>query len=141
MRNRWKAYIYIPVLACLLAVGGAYVWKNNTVQQNPSSDRIYYLDEYFQEDVLRPTEVQVVDDKHVVLENTPETITETQAEFVLQMVGNYVVVYRTDNLHEYYMTTGIKINELPVETQNEIINGKEILNEEALYFFLESHSS
>jgi hypothetical protein len=51
------------------------------------------------------------------------------------------VVYRKGNFHEKYMTTGIEMKELPVETQSEIINGKEIADEEALYFFLESHSS
>ena len=141
MKNKWKSYVFVPVLSCVLAVGGWYIWNQKTPGTNPSQEQVYNLDEYFEADIVRPTEAQVVDEKDVVLENTPESVAESQAEFVLRTVDNYVVVYRSDNLHEYYMTTGIEINELPVETQNEIMNGKEIADEEALYFFLESHSS
>ena len=141
MKNKWKSYVFVPVLACVLAVGGWYIWNQKAPGTNPSQDQVYNLDEYFEADIVRPTEAHVVDEKDVVLENTPESIAEPQAEFMLRTVDNYVVVYRSDNLHEYYMTTGIEIHELPVETQNEIINGKEIADEEALYFFLESHSS
>ena len=141
MKNRWKSYIYVPVLACILAVGGVYIWNTKTVPQTENQEQIYYLDEYFEADVNRPTEAHVVDEQDVVLENTPDTITEPQAEFVLRMVDNYVIVYRSDNLSESFMATGINMADLPTETQNEILNGKEIMDEEALYFFLESHSS
>ena len=133
--------MFVPGLACALAVGGLYIWNQKTPDTNPSQEQVYNLDEYFKADIVNPTEAHVVDEKNVVLENTPETITEPQAKFVLRTVDNYVIVYRSDNLHEYYMTTGIEIHELPVETQHEIMNGKEIADEEALYFFLESHSS
>lgn len=141
MKNKWKSYVYVPALACILAVGGLYIWNQKNISTNPAKDQVYNLDEYFEADMAKPTEAQVVDEKNVVLENVPETVTEPEAEFILRMVDEYVVVYRTGNLHESYMTTGIEMNELPVETQNEIINGKEIADEEALYFFLESHSS
>ena len=122
-------------------MGGVYIWNTKTVPQTENQEQIYYLDEYFEADVNRPTEAHVVDEQDVVLENTPDTITEPQAEFVLRMVDNYVIVYRSDNLSESFMATGINMADLPTETQNEILNGKEIMDEEALYFFLESHSS
>ena len=140
MKNKWKSYVYIPTLACVLAVSGMYIYNQQLSQNSPSKEQIYNLDEYFEADIKRPTEAQVVDEKNVVLENT-QKVTDKKAEFVLRMVDEYVVVYRTGNLHESYMTTGIEMKELPAETQKEIINGKEIADEEALYFFLESHSS
>lgn len=140
MKNKWKYYIYIPALACVLAVSGMYIYNRQLSQDSPSKEQIYNLDEYFGADIKSPTEARVVDEKNVVLENT-QKVTDKKAEFVLRMVDEYVVVYRMGNLHESYMTTGIEMKELPEETQKEIINGKEIADEEALYFFLESHSS
>ena len=139
MKNKWKSYIYIPALACILAVSGMYVYNRQVSQNSTSKEQIYNLDEYFETDIKSPAKAQAVDEKNVVLENVLQK--ETEAEFVLRMVDEYVVVYRIGNLHESYMTTGIEMKELPEETQKEIINGKEIADEEALYFFLESHSS
>lgn len=139
MKNKWKSYIYIPALACILAVSGMYVYNRQVSQNSPSKEQIYNLDEYFETDIKSPAKAQAVDEKNVVLEHVLQK--ETEAEFVLRMVDEYVVVYRTGNLYESYMTTGIEMKELPEETQKEIINGKEIADEEALYFFLESHSS
>lgn len=139
MKNKWKSYIYIPTLACILAISGMYVYNRQVSQNSPSKEQIYNLDEYFETDIKSPAKAQAVDEKNVVLEHVLQK--ETEAEFVLRMVDEYVVVYRTGNLYESYMTTGIEMKELPEETQKEIINGKEIADEEALYFFLESHSS
>ena len=139
MKNKWKSYIYIPTLACILAVSGMYVYNRQVSQNSTSKEQIYNLDEYFETDIKSPAKAQAVDEKNVVLEHVLQK--ETEAEFVLRMVDEYVVVYRTGNLYESYMTTGIEMKELPEETQKEIINGKEIADEEALYFFLESHSS
>ena len=139
MKNKWKSYIYIPTLACILAISGMYVYNRQVSQNSPSKEQIYNLDEYFETDIKSPAKAQAVDEKNVVLENVLQK--ETETEFVLRMVDEYVVVYRTGNLYESYMTTGIEMKELPEETQKEIINGKEIADEEALYFFLESHSS
>ena len=139
MKNKWKSYIYIPALACILAVSGMYVYNRQVSQNSTSKEQIYNLDEYFETDIKSPAKAQAVDEKNVVLENVLQK--ETEAEFVLRMVDEYVVVYRMGNLHESYMTTGIEMKELPEETQKEIINGKESADEEALYFFLESHSS
>ena len=55
--------------------------------------------------------------------------------------NDFVVVYLASNLNESYMITGISVNDLPEITIEELKTGKEILDEEALYFFLESHSS
>ena len=135
MKNKWKSYVYVPVLACILTIGGWYIYNQQMNKVSPSKEQIYNLDEYFEADVTRATEAQVVDEKNVVMEQSPQEVPEPEAEFILHMVNDYVVVYRNNNLHESYMTTGIEMKELPVETQNEIIDGKEIADEEALYFF------
>lgn len=141
MKSRWKSYVYVPALACFLAISGMYVYHQKVSEDISSKEQIYNLDEYFNANVIKATEAQAVDEKNVVLEDVPKAITEPEAEFVLRLVDKYVVVYRNGVSNEHYMTTGIEIKELPVETQKEIINGKEIADEEALYFFLESHSS
>lgn len=141
MKNKWRSYIYVPVLACFLAIGGLYILNRPNSETLPSKTQIYNLDEIFESDMVKPTEVQTVDDKSVLREQDLQTTNGKEAAFELRMVDNYVVVYRKGNMHESYMTTGIEMKELPVETQNEIISGKEIKDEEALYFFLESHSS
>ena len=140
MRRRWKAYMYVLFMAGTLAVGGMYLLDKTTTEVTPSKTQVYNLDEFFEIDLSKNSDIQTVDDKHVLME--PKTLAdEKEATFVLRNVDDFVVVYRNGNLHERYMTTGIKMKELPVETQNEIIIGKEIADEEALYFFLESHSS
>lgn len=141
MKRRWMTYIFVPALACLLAIGGMYIMNPGLENTQEKEEQIYNLDEYFEAEVKRPTEAHVVDKQDAVLENAQEIAIEPQAEFILRMVDNYVIVYRTDNPEESFMSTGIAMNELPVETQTEILNGKEIMDEEELYFFLESHSS
>lgn len=141
MKRKWTAYIFVPALACLLAVGGMYM-MNPDKHVNPENNaQIYNLDEYFEAEAKRPTEAHTVDEQDVIMEQATEIITEPQAEFILRTVDNYVTVYRKDNPDECFMTTGIALDELPAGTQAEILNGKEIMNEEDLYFFLESHSS
>lgn len=141
MKNKWKSYIYVPIMACILAMSGIYVWNIKADNESRSQEQIYNLDEYFEADNTKPTEAHAVDERNVVLENTPEETVEPQAQFVLRAVDNYVMVYRRDYPDESFMATGICMDELPENTKNEIINGKEIMDEEALYFFLESHSS
>lgn len=141
MKNRWKSYVYVPALACVLAISGMFLYHQKVSDNISSREQIYNLDEYFNENTINGAEAQAVDEKNVVLEDVPKVITEKEAEFVLRMVDDYVVVYRNGKTDEHYMTTGIEIKELPIETQKEIIDGKEIADEEALYFFLESHSS
>lgn len=147
MKSRWKSYIYVPVLACLLAGTGALVWNIKTDVSHKNQEQIYYLDEYFTGEAVQETEAHTVDEKDVVIESTPkiteasETAQVPQAEFILRMVDDYVMVYRTSDMSESYMATGIGADDLPAETLKEIQKGKEILNEEELYFFLETHSS
>ncbi|MBQ8816029.1 MAG: hypothetical protein IJZ84_01965 [Lachnospiraceae bacterium] len=138
-----KSYLYVPVLACLLAGGGALVWNVKSDVSHKNQDQIYYLDEYFGGAVDHTSEAHVVDEKNVVVESTPkiQNQTEPEAEFILRMVDDYVMVYRTSDMSEGYMATGICAGDLPQETLQEILAGKEILDEEALYFFLETHSS
>ena len=144
MKGRWKSFIYVPVMAIILAGSGMFIWSTKTNDQTDNPEQIYYLDEYFEADVDKPTEAHAVDDKNVVLESTigtSEAAVEPQAEFVLRIVDNYVIVYRNGDFTESFMSTGIAAEDLPEETRQEMINGKEIWDEEALYFFLESHSS
>lgn len=144
MKSRWRSFFYVPVLAILLAAGGSFIWGLHSVTPSPGKEQIYDLDEYFEADISKPAQVHTVDDKNVLLEkSTSETITTqtTEAEFVLRMVNDHVMVYRSDNINEIFMSTGIPIEELPAETKKEILAGKEITNEQELYFFLESYSS
>jgi len=141
MKRKWMAYIFVPALACLLAVGGMYMMNPDTYANPENREQIYNLDEYFAAEAKRPTEAHTVDEQDVIMEQIPEISNESQAEFILRTVDNYVIVYRADNPEESFMTTGIALDELPAGTQAEILNGKEIMNEEELYFFLESHSS
>lgn len=142
MRSRWRSYFYVPILALFLAAGGSFLWGLHSVTPSPVKEQIYDLDEYFQADMTKPTEVHAVDDKNVLLEkSTSEIQTEQQAEFVLRVANGHVTVYKNGNADEIFMTTGILAEELPTETKKEILNGKEIVNEQELYFFLESYSS
>lgn len=65
---------------------------------------------------------------------------ETADQFILLAEGNYVTVYRND-LETVYLYTDIRVDELPVEVQHEIIHQKYMDSEEELYNFLESYSS
>lgn len=161
MKKKWGAFIYVPILACLVAGGGAYIWKLDQGRTENTPNQVYYLDEYFEAEANRSSEAHVVDEKDVILENfaessitdaelnvtesiigeKTESVPESQTGFILQLVDNHVLVYRLDNRNECYMSTGIRAEDLPEKTLKEIIEGKEILDEESLYFFLESYSS
>lgn len=140
MRRKWRSYLYVPVFALLLATGGIFIWNTKSSTQGQTPGQVYYLDQYF-ETTAQETEAHKVDDKNVVVESKNEAVTAGNSEFVLRAVDDLVCVYRKDNDAEPYMDTGISLQELPESTRMEIINGKEILDEESLYFFLESYSS
>lgn len=141
MKKRIKSYIYIPVLACLLAGGSTFIWNFKSDVSLNDQNKVYYLDEYFNGHIEAESEAHTVDERNVVIESKPAISEDTESEFVLCLLDDYVVVYRADDFSESYMITGIGIGDLPEETREEIEAGKEILNEEELYFFLESHSS
>lgn len=150
MKSRWKSFFYVPVLAVLLAAGGSFIWGFHSVTQSPSREQVYDLDEYFEADISKPAQVHTVDDKNVLLEKhgtdkalseQTEEQTEAPAEFILRMADGHVMVYRSGNMEEIFMSTGILIEELPTETKKEILAGKTIADEQELYFFLESYSS
>lgn len=153
MKKKWGAFIYVPVLAFLVAGGGAYIWQQNAGNSDSTPNQVYYLDEYFGTEKNPVYEAHVVDEKDVVLEKNPakdsgqekdaapDSIEESEAAFVLYLEDDHVMVYRRDDMSESYMSTGIHVEDLPSDTLKEIMEGKEIQNEEALYFFLESHSS
>ena len=151
--KRWSAYWYVPVLACMVAVGGFGIWNQKTDQPGPKKDQIYYLDEYFIKKTEPKQDVYIANEKNVILESdfTDETEKESQeilaestgipSGFILSLVDGYVQVYRMEDMREMYLATGIHMDDLPEATIKEILEGKKILSEEALYFFLESYSS
>lgn len=158
MKKKWGAYIYVPILAFLVAGGGAYIWKVNNVQSENGPEQVYYLDEFFESQERQASEAHVVDEKNVILEtaqsyaeesetagsiveSVAEAVKSAGAQFVLRLEDGHIIVYRKEDMSECYMATGISAEDLPEKTLNEIIEGKEILDEEALYFFLESYSS
>lgn len=60
--------------------------------------------------------------------------------FYLMVADHFVIVYREDK-KTIYMNTDILLENLSQELQDEIIQGKYMENEQALYNFLESYSS
>ena len=134
--KKWSAYWYVPVLACMVAVGGIGIWNQKNDQSGQKTDQIYYLDEYFVKETESKQDVYIANEKNVILESMV-----VQSEFILCLVDGYVQVYRTEDMREMYMSTGIHMDDLPEATIKEILEGKKILSEEALYFFLESYSS
>ncbi len=144
MKNKLKSTLYVPILACLLATGGVAIWNLKTDSAKKNPEQIYYLDEYFAEakSTEKESEAHVVDKKDALIESLPKFLEKPKAEFVLRIVDEYVVVYRVgEESEEDFMATGICAEDLPTDTLEEIQKGKEITNEEELYFFLESHSS
>lgn len=65
---------------------------------------------------------------------------EVEEGFFLVNENHCVVVYQND-LQNVYLTTDIKVDELPEELRGEILSIKYIENEKELYNFLESYSS
>ena len=151
--KRWSAYWYVPALACMVAIGGIGIWNQKDDQSGPQADQIYYLDEYFVKKIEPKQDVYIANEKNVIWESdslyeiekeSQELLGEStvvQSEFILSLVDGYVQVYRMEDMREMYMATGIHMDDLPEATIKEILEGKKILSEEALYFFLESYSS
>lgn len=71
-----------------------------------------------------------------------KTYTEQEEEegFFLVNENHCVVVYQKD-LQNVYLSTDIKVDELPETLQDEILHIKYVENEKELYNFLESYSS
>ncbi len=60
--------------------------------------------------------------------------------FYLMAIDHYVWVYKMDK-KTLYFKTDLTLEELPQKLQKEIVNGKYMTSEEAIYNFLESYSS
>ncbi len=60
--------------------------------------------------------------------------------FYLMAINHYVWVYKHDK-STLYFKTDLMLEELPTKLQEEIVNGKYMEGEEAIYNFLESYSS
>lgn len=65
---------------------------------------------------------------------------EEEQGFYLMVADHFVIVYKEDK-KTIYMNTDILLENLSQELQEEIIQGKYMENEQALYNFLESYSS
>ncbi len=141
MGKRWKSYLYVPVLALVLAFSGMYLGRGQLEKETREQKQIYNLDEYFQKQESVIPDAHAVDDKNVLLEQKSEQSDTSEAQFILRLENGFVIVYQRNNESQYYMLTGISSDDLPENTIEELKAGKEILDEEALYFFLESHSS
>lgn len=141
MGKKFKSYIYVPFLAGSLFLVGMYLNDEKFLPESNKQNQVYHLDEYFNKQETINLEKRVVDEQGILLEQQTNEISNSSAEFLLKLENDFVVVYRTSDLAECYMVTGISINDLPPITIEELKTGKEISNEEALYFFLESHSS
>lgn len=84
-------------------------------------------------------EVRSFSRARVVVQMNYQFILPTSS-FYLAAYDNEVVVLLEDKA-TIYIETNIRLEELPEEQQQEIINMMRIENEEALYDFLEAHSS
>lgn len=148
MKRRWISYLYIAGIAVILALSGTLLMKSVLERKEPkkseSPGNTYNLDEYFAAASETSEEVQAVDEKNVKLAEPalPEIEEEAaDAAYILKCVDGQVVVYKSDNLTDAFMDTGITVEELPEDTVLELQAGKEIRDEAALYSFLETHSS
>lgn len=65
---------------------------------------------------------------------------EEENGFYLMAIDHYVWVYKKDK-STLYFKTDLMLDELPQKLQEEIMSGKYMENEEAIYSFLESYSS
>ena len=135
MKNKWKSFFYVPIMAAILFFSGTYIGNRAIYDEHYEPNRIYHLDDYFHYEETLPEETYVADENSIILEKP------SNAEFLIKLEDNLVVVYRMIDLEHSYMVTGISSFDLPKETIEELEIGKEIINEEELYFFLESHSS
>ena len=138
-------FIYVPLLALLIALTGYILFSDGTWSRTQSQEQVIDLDEYFQTDELKEETVRTVDEKNVVL---PADTTQIQTDstgnggaFVLGVVDGHVAVFESGETEVIYLYTGILLENLPQSTQEEVLQGKEIADEQALYFFLETYSS
>ena len=141
MGRKWKSYLYVPVLAMALAISGMYLTRDKIDANINNQQQVYHLDEYFQNKESVPPEAHAVDEQNVILEQKSPNEIHASAQFILRIENDFVVVYKAENENEHFMLTGISISDLPEVTIEELKVGKEIQDEEALYFFLESYSS
>ncbi len=138
-------FIYVPLLALLIALTGFLLISGGTWNRAQSQEQVIDLDEYFQMEQMEEESVQTADEKNVAL---PTETTELQTDsavtgnaFVLGVVDGHVAVFESGETEVIYMYTGILLENLPESTQQEVLEGKEIWDEQALYFFLETYSS
>ncbi len=146
MKKNIAVFIYVPLLALLIAVTGFLLFYESAPRQTLQEEQIINLDEYFQTQQTLEEDVQTVDEPEVVLPSAQEEAapvkesTESANAFVLGVVDDHVAVFESGET-EVYMYTGIRLENLPDSTRSEVLAGKEIADEQALYFFLETYSS
>jgi len=141
MGKKRSSYLYVPLLAIVVFGVSSYVMNHNYDGKSGDNSQIYYLDEYFHAQETKVPDAHAVDKKDALYEYESVNNAKQTAQFILRLENEFVVVYRTENPAECYMVTGISAQDLPADTIEELKEGKEILDEEVLYSFLESHSS
>ncbi len=134
--------LLIGIAAALAAGGGIGFLAGEGKNQGRYEERIALLEEKNELLLARQAflrqEEELVESLKVV---EPEAEEEKAAEgFVLLEEGGFVSVYQADR-KTHYSSTGILVEELPIELQEEIREGKVIEGEEQLYSFLENYSS
>ncbi len=138
-------FIYVPLLALLIALTGFLMFSQGAWSGRQSQEQVIDLDEYFQTEQIEEESIRTADEKTAVLsagttQAQPES-TAAGSAFVLGVVDGHVAVFESGETEVIYMYTGILLENLPQSTQQEVLEGKEIQDEQALYFFLETYSS
>ncbi len=138
-------FVYVPLLALLIALTGFLMISKGTWNRSQSQEQVIDLDAYFQAEQTEEEDVQTADEKNVALPSVTAQLQQESAgtgnAFVLGVVDGHVAVFESGETDVIYMYTGILLENLPENTQQEVLKGKEIPDEQALYFFLETYSS
>ena len=118
-------FLFVAVLICCTAYGGGY-----------------YLSSY---NSKKRTEQELASNQQKIQEESNDNAVKSDAvvkpyEFVLCEEDGYIIVYNADK-KTVYSKTDIRLDNLSVQLQKEIIAGKPIYSESELYNFLESYSS
>ncbi len=125
MRNKYGIGFFATVLILALAVTFAYQFSYRIAREK-AEERIQAKEEAKQVQ----TEETVTADGHALKEDC----------YYLKNVNGYVAVFLSDK-ETVYEYTDIICEELPKKVQEELVNGKYIETQEALYGFLENYSS
>ncbi len=124
--NRIRLICALAAFGCCMAYGGGYYVS---IQQQKKSE---------EPELLSQKEPEA--EKEEEQSAAPSAAKPVNYEFVLCEEEGYVIVYYADK-ETVYDTTDIRLEDLPANLQQEILEGKEMSSQRELYNFLESYSS